>query len=254
VEKHVRACAACSKELEELRATTAVLREARRRAPERLERCNEHDLTAAYADGLLSAGERAAAERHLAVCDSCMALLADLWSPDDDRTDAARAEAERRALLALKRDAARAVVALREGAIAVLRGFASGALEAAEAIATGATPARPALARGADVAQLNWRGPDGLALECLISERSGAASLVGRLRKRGEPVTAVSVSLRGAARRVGPETPDAEGRFGPWRLVLGSCVLVLAGPGLPQGGTELEFVVMQDGREEADDL
>jgi len=62
------------------------------------------------------------------------------------------------------------------------------------------------------------------------------------------------VSLRGAAPGVGPETPDAEGRFGPWRLAPGSCVLVLGGPGLPEGGTELELVVMQDGRSEADDL
>lgn len=241
---HVGACPRCRVLLGELREATARMREAGASEGPPCD-CPDWEMVAAYADGLLGPAEAAEAERHIAGCDDCLAFLSDLWSPPDAGAASASRELEARVLLALAREARTAVIRWERGAATLVKGF-SRALE-------GMTPRRGepnpelAFARGPATLRVGWSGPGGLALECGIGQASGRPTLVGRITTDGKAARAVSAMLRSGGSALGPESADAEGRFGPWPLADGLNELVLTGAGLPDGRIELVVDVVGSG-------
>ncbi|MBD3349073.1 MAG: hypothetical protein GF400_07760, partial [Candidatus Eisenbacteria bacterium] len=122
---HIEECDRCRRAVAELRRAAAILREAAAEEPPALENCDKWELTAAYADGSLPEGQRESAERHIAKCRACAALLADLWRPLEEAPEAGSGVPIERALAALGREARTAVVCWRDGAASVIRRFAS---------------------------------------------------------------------------------------------------------------------------------
>ncbi len=245
VERHVAECPRCAKVLERMTASLEMLRDSAGVVDAESE-CPDQESTAAYADGRLSGEAAEDALAHLAECGSCLALLSDLWSGHDGVVPEAAVRTEARVLSTLERESRTAVVNWRHGVATLVRGFER-SLDETTAVLRGAglEPA-PAFTRGRVPLRLSWSGPDELELECEVREFGGHPALLGRLTSPSGAARALSVTLTSADRARGPESLDAEGRFGPWPLAQGRNELTLAGSALPAGRTELLIDLVEE--------
>jgi len=201
------------------------------------ERCPGPELLAAYADGSVGGEAAAGVEEHIAGCRSCLAEVEDiraLAGPSDlDVSDATVA----RVLSRLESAPRTAVLRWKERSLELVRGFASSL--AAEL----GGPMEPALARsGSDEIRLEWA--DGATKVVGLVRSDGTVSVTGRVTVGGVPATSTSVALSSESAVRGPETPDGDGRFGPWALSHGRNVIRLTG--VPGGAVELIIELEED--------
>jgi hypothetical protein len=138
-----------------------------------------------------------------------------------------------------------AVLRWTERSIELVRDFAS-----AWAGGAGRAPVflpEPAMATsrvsGTEV-RLHWSGEGGSAMEGVVRAEGRAPSLTCRVTVEGTPAVAVSAVLSSDEVTTGPESPDADGRFGPWPLGRGDNVLRLTGLPAKAGGTVQLMVVL----------
>jgi len=247
VEAHIGSCSACEEAASALRGVTGALLRARRRGASALSTesgatrvgggCPGAETLAGYIDGSLEEEAAADVEGHITKCAACMSEVADLWSvigpPDRDAPDSAAASA----LARLEAEATTAVVLWAKRSLKVVRGFASGLIEEmSEGLRTSPDPA-PALARSStrEVA-LRWRSKGGVEFVGIVRDEGEELSLTGRLTTDGVRAAAASVALSSELGARGPESLDADGRFGPWSLGPGDNILRLTGLPVEAGG------------------
>ena len=250
VREHVGGCPHCEKRLTEVRRLTQELRGAGgesgrapaggRRTTKPVtadERCPGPELLGAYADGSVGGEAAAGVERHIAGCRSCLQEVEDLRAlagpPDLDVSDATVA----RVLSRLESAPRTAVLRWKERSLELVRGFASSL--AAEL----GGPMEPALALArsdSDEIRLEWA--DGGTKVVGLVRSDGTVSVTGRVTVGGVPATSTSVALSSETGVRGPETPDGDGRFGPWALSRGRNVIRLTGvPG--EAGRAAELII-----------
>ncbi len=250
VESHVATCEDCGARVRALERLTEALRGAVRGAPEEAASCRESERVSGYADGTLAAGEASQVEAHLARCPSCSALLADLWRSPDGAAERGPDRAVDRVLGRLEREGRSAVVRIAERTLTVVTGFArsgaaalgAGLLPVSETALAAAARAEPGEIR------LSWVGSGGIALEGRVRLREGAPTLIARVTADGKPARAISVALRTPGSTRGPESPDPEGRIGPWPVEIGRNTVVLSGIDLDGGRLELELELVTHDR------
>lgn len=243
VREHIASCDACRAELESIARITGLLRSARSLARTGEERaCGRGTELAAYADGGLSEEDARAFEKHLAGCASCMAELADLWALEGPADRDVRDAVVNRTLGRLTDEGRTAIVRLRDRVVELVEGFA-GTL--ADATAPDSVPV--AVSRAApERVDLSWKDESGLRVEAVVEAHEDRVLLTGRIGLPSGSPAAVSASLSsGGGHTVGPESLDAAGRFGPWRLSSGSNTLRFSGSPLPtERGLELKIEVV----------
>ena len=138
-----------------------------------------------------------------------------------------------------------AVLRWAERTVELVRDFAGGL---ADGVGSALTPDLvPAVAlsrsQGSEV-RLHWES-GGAVFEGVARAGGDAISLTGRVTVAGAPASATSATLSSAAPTRGPESLDADGRFGPWPLSPGENTLRLTGLPLEAGGTA-ELIVRVD--------
>jgi len=269
VASHVAACATCADTVSSLRALASELRRVGvRSAGERtafLSRmgpvaatgssqsgeCPDAVTITGYVDGSLEGDRAGEVEGHVVSCRTCLGLVADLWAMSGAAGRDAPDRAVARVLARLEADSRTAVLRWAERSIEVVRDFAS-----SWAAGTGSAPAfaaEPAVAtsRSSGTAvRLNWSGEGGAVVEAVVRAHGSATSLTCRVTVDGTPAVAVSAVLSSDTVTTGPESLDADGRFGPWSLVPGDNVLRLSGLPAEAGGVvELVVVVAAPGCE-----
>ncbi len=220
LERHLDACDVCAERLERLSALDDALSRVAG-APSR-GACRGSDAVLAFADGTLSGPESAAVEEHIARCDSCRALLADLWALDGPARYDVRERVVEAALRRLERESTAAVLRISRSGIELVRRFAGQAEAPLPALAGARDPGGVGLA---------WSGPDGLTVGLVVARRAGRAAVIGRALVDDGPEAGLTVEMRGGAVRRGPETADPAGRFGPWPMEEGENVLRFRRPG-----------------------
>ncbi len=258
--RHIAGCPRCEEVMSGLLVLTAALRRARRGGAAGLDAeasgpsrgaCPDKEEIAAYADRSLETGEAAEVERHLVSCGSCLSELADLWSmsgpPDHDAPDRAVADV----LARLAGESRTAVLRWAERSIELVRGFASRLADDARGPAlTPALSAALSRSRGHEV-RLHWSGGGGVAFEGIARADEGGVSLTGRVTVGGAPAATTSAALVSSAVVRGPESLDADGRFGPWPLSGGRNTLRLTGlPAEADGAAELVVRLDESGEDE----
>jgi anti-sigma factor RsiW len=252
LEEHLKACELCRVRLREIvdlsralgaygrdrRAAPDARREGERGAPP--EGCPGDELLAAYADGSLEGRSAARVEAHLARCESCLATVADLLALSGAEEHEVRAGSVEKVLARLDDERRTAVVRLAERSVELIRGFAApGLREGPGTPFAGPAPAF-ATARGVRAPiRLGWSGAGPLAVDCEIRRVADGAALTGRVTSDATPAPATFVALVTPDGTRGPESPDARGRFGPWKLGPGRNRLVLTGGGDAEGTVEL---------------
>lgn len=214
--------------------------------------CPEEEVIAAYADGSLDAPAATGVERHLATCDRCLSEVADLWSMSRPAEHDAPDNAVAAVLTRLAREPRTAVLRLAERSIELVRDFAS--CVAGEAGGRLAFEPVPAVAYGRSAStevRLHW-SEGGAALEGVARVEGSIVSLTGRVTVEGVPATATSATLVSTDSISGPESMDADGRFGPWRLSAGTNLLRLSGLPAKAGGSAELIVRVGEGEPAAE--
>jgi anti-sigma factor RsiW len=260
VAAHVRTCEVCGGAVSEIRNLTGALRKAAVEssvsgaAPgdlRRKEDCPEPVRIAAYVDGSLDADAAARMERHIVACRTCRAEAADLWYMMGPEEHDAPDRAVAAALARLNSDACTAVLRWAGRSLELVRGFASSLAEAVAEAGPGPQPAAATARSAGSEATLLWTGDEGAQLVGAVRAEGDSVSLTGRVTVGGAPASATSAGLSSAGAVRGPESLDADGRFGPWPLSPGRNLLRLTG--LPGGTGSAELVVMVIGAHEDDE-
>jgi anti-sigma factor ChrR (cupin superfamily) len=231
VASHVADCRACAEAVSRLRVLTSALRSAGAEPGSSYsDTCPEAATVAGYVDGTLESDQARDVERHVVSCRTCLGLVADLWAMSGAGGHDAPDEAVARVLARLESDSRTAVLCWAERSIELARDFASS--WAAGAGRVPALVAEPALATSrasGRAVRLHWRGVGGAAVEAVVRGHGRTASLTCRVTVDGSPAAAVSAVLSSDSVTTGPESLDADGRFGPWPLASGDNVLRLTG-------------------------
>ena len=246
VASHVADCEACAETVKSLHALASALRRAGAETGSSYsDRCPDAATVAGYADGTLEGDRARDVERHVVSCRTCLGLVADLWAMSGAREHDASDGVVGRVLARLESDSRTAVLCWAERSIELVRDFASS--WAAGAGRVPAFVAEPALATsrssGTGV-RLHWRGAGGAVVEAVVGAHGRAASLTCRVTVDGSPAAAVSAVLASGSVTTGPESLDADGRFGPWPLAPGENVLRLTGLSAEVGGAAELVVVL----------
>ncbi len=246
--EHVASCDECRGDLARTCEVTDLLaRAAGTPPPKRTAGCTDGETLLAYADGSLRQDEAAQVESHLAACPACLSELADVWKLAGEEIADASDEAVTRVLERLAGQGREAVVRQAERTISVVRDFARAAAAAVEELVPQGEPALAAVSRaGGDRVVLSWEGPQSLALESRLRLTADGLTVVGRVTREGEAARGISVALDAGERRVGPESPDTDGRFGPWNLAEGTNRITLSGSRIPGGAIALTIDVTRD--------
>jgi anti-sigma factor ChrR (cupin superfamily) len=254
---HVGTCPVCGGAVSEMRTLTDELRRAggtnvlsgsRHDESGRTADCPEPVRIAAYVDGSLDAGTAALVERHVVSCRTCLAEVADLWHMMGPENHDASEGAVAAALALLETDARTAVLRWAEQSLELVRGFASSLATVAGAADAELVPAAATSRSAGGEARLLWSGEAGAELVGAVRSEGDTVSLTGRVTVRGAPAIATSAGLSSAEAVRGPESLDADGRFGPWPLSPGRNLLRLTG--LPGRSGSAELVVMVIGAQE----
>ncbi|MCD4689969.1 zf-HC2 domain-containing protein [bacterium] len=236
IERHLADCPECRTRaagfrglLEDLK-TAAVAPELAR------DECAAGYDASAYVDGDLGFDECAAFEEHVAGCRSCLAELSDLIAVR--RADAPLPSDEMVAsvLDRLSRERSRVVLRLTSGVLEFIEGW----IDTATALVAGSEPGsgEPVVAgvRSASApVTLRWETGDKYLFLCEFSATAAGAEVMGRVLRDGRPALDLAVDLRGRSGSHGPESLDARGRFGPWRLAAGESMLSFRALGLRDG-------------------
>lgn len=258
VSEHLARCPECEEAVSRLLVLTAALRRAggtvgcsRGAGPDTplgsrsSGECPGDETIAAYADGSLEAAVATEVERHLVSCRACLSEVADLRSmsgpPEHDAPDSAVAAV----LARLGNESRTAVLRWAERSIELVRDFASGlADDVGRGLVAGPAPAAAFSRSSGPEVRLHWSGSGGAALEGIARAEGGGITLTGRVTVGGVPAASTSAALASAAVMRGPESLDADGRFGPWPLTPGTNTLRLTGlPPEAGGAAELVFRV-----------
>jgi anti-sigma factor RsiW len=253
--EHVASCHECSVDLARIEEVADLLKRVAGEAPlDRASGCPDGETLLAYADGSLRAEAETSVESHLAACPACLSELADTWRLAGEEIADASDDAVTRVLGRLAAQGRVAVVRRAEQTITVVRDFARAAAAAVEGIVQGGEPALAAASRsdGGRIT-LSWEGPENLALESRLSLSRGGLTIIGRVTREGTPLSGVSIAHDSGARRHGPESPDEDGRFGPWDLDEGTNRITLSGSRIPGGAVELTIDVRCDDESETSD-
>lgn len=263
VASHVADCETCGETVSGFRAMAAVLRRAGLRSTDgpgvtlrqtgsggpagaaRSGSCPDAVTIAGYVDGSLEKGRAGEVEEHLVSCRTCMAMVADLWAMSGAAEHDAPDSAVAAALARLDGESRTAVVRWTERSIELVRDFASAWME----VVGGAPMFRPepAMATSRDSGsevRLHWGGAGGSTVEGVVRAAGPVPSLTCRVTVEGAPAAAVSAVLSSDEVRTGPESLDADGRFGPWPLAAGENVLQLTGLPAEAGGSARLIVVL----------
>ena len=254
VASHVADCEACAETVSELRALTSALRRAGAQTdPLHPDTCPDAASVAGYVDGTLEGDRARDVERHVVSCRTCLALVADLWAMSGAGERDAPDGAVARVLARLESDSQTAVLRWAERSIELVRDFASSWAAGAGRVPAFVAEPAPATSRspGTEV-RLHWRGAGGAAVEGVVRGYGRAASLTCRVTVDGSPAAAVSVVLSSGSVTTGPESLDADGRFGPWPLAPGDNVLRLTGLSAEVGGAAELVVVLAAPADEAE--
>ncbi|MFH1689422.1 MAG: zf-HC2 domain-containing protein [Candidatus Eisenbacteria bacterium] len=266
VSEHVARCPDCEEAVSRLRVLTAALRragepEGRSRAADPdaplgslfSGECPGAEAIAGYADGSLETGAAAEVEKHLVSCGACLSEVADLWSMSGPAEHDAPDSAVAAVLARLGNESRTAVLRWAERSIELVRDFASGlADDVSRGLVLGPAPAAAVSRSSGQEVRLHWSGGGGAVLEGIARAERGGVSLTGRVTVGGAPGASTSAALSSAAVRKGPESLDADGRFGPWPLSYGTNLLRLTGlPPEARGAEELviQVDVAEDGEE-----
>ena len=269
VGSHVADCETCAETVSGLRAVAAVLRRAGLRSTggpgvvlsrtgsggligaSRSASCPDTASIAGYVDGSLEGDRAGEVETHLVSCPTCLGLVADLWAMSGVVEHDAPDSVVARVLARLEDESRIAVVRWTERSIELVRDFAS-----AWAGGAGGAPVflpEPAMAisrsSGTEV-RLHWSGKGGSAVEGVVRAEGRAPSLTCRVTVEGTPAAGVSAVLSSDEVTTGPESLDADGRFGPWPLARGENVLRLTGLPAQAGGRAQLVVVLAELGEE----
>ncbi len=264
IERHLVGCPACRSEAAALGGLTRALAGAAgsvRRATATDESltdnagvrgttCAEDQDAAAYLDGVLGQSARVRYERHAAGCPSCLEELADLMAAR--RSDAPRAsdEAVAAVLTRLRRERRGVLIRLAKGTLNFVEGWSDGAAALVADRGSGGREPAIAGARAVDAAvSLRCEAEGGYTFDCELTTGQRDSELVGRVLRAGVPAVDVSVSLRGAAAPYGPESVDADGRFGPWTVRLGKSELKFHALNLPGGALALTLDLEEEAGE-----
>lgn len=257
IENHLTRCPECRSVAESLRDQVASLRAAGG-APgvPRLSvaTCSEQEEgrgydAGAYLNGELDDAERAKYERHVAGCAACLAELSDLISARSEDAPRVAEAVVKAALTRLRGDRNRVVVELTRGALRFVEGWMDAARDFAAA--TGFDSRVPALAgvrSGAPPVTLHWEAGPGYVFDCEMTPSRAGAEIVGRVLRGSDPAVDVSVAVRGQGAPRGPESVDAEGRFGPWTLATGASELRFEALNLPEGVLSVTLEVAPEER------
>jgi anti-sigma factor RsiW len=263
VDSHVADCESCEEIVSGLRAMAAVLRGAGLRStggPGALlsrtgsggvtdascsANCPDAAAIAGYVDGSLEKGPAGEVEEHLMSCRRCFSEVADLWAMSGAAEPDASDRAVAGVLARVEGESRIAVLRWSERSIQLVRDFASAWMGV-----TGGAPvflAEPAMATGRSSGRevrLHWSGAGGAAVEGLVRADDPAPSLTCRVTVAGTPAATASAVLSSDGVRTGPESLDADGRFGPWPLARGENVLQLTGLPAEAGGSARLIVVL----------
>lgn len=231
IASHVADCEACAETVRSLRALTSALRRAGAEpGSSRSDACPNAAAVAGYVDGTLEGDRARDVERHVVSCRTCLRLVADLWAMSGATGHDAPDGAVARVLARLESDSRTAVLCWAERSIELVRDFASSwSSGAGRAPAFVGEPALATTRSSGTEARLHWRGPGGAVVEAVVRAHGRAASLTCRVTVDGSPAAAVSAVLASGGATTGPESLDADGRFGPWPLAPGDNVLRLSG-------------------------
>ena len=254
VASHVADCEACAKTVKSLRALASALRRAgAATGPSHSDACPDAATVAGYVDGTLEGDRSRDVEKHVVSCRACLGLVADLWSMSGGDEHDAPDGAVARVLARLEGDSRTAVLSWAKHSIALVRDFASSwAALAGSVPAFVAEPAR-ATSRSSDAGvRLHWRGAGGSVVEAIVRSHGQVASLTCRVTVDGTPAAAVSAVLASDSATTGPESLDADGRFGPWPLAPGHNVLRLTGLSAELSGAAELVVVLAAPADEAE--
>lgn len=270
---HVAGCEACTETVSSLRALAAVLRRAglqggglvragdpvsllsRKRSAvptgtSRSGTCPDPGTIAAYVDGSLEGDRTGEVERHLVRCGTCLAEVADLWAMSGAAEQNAPDRAVSGVLARLEGESRTAVLRWADRSIELVRDFASTWAEGADGIPAFAPEPLVATSRSSSPeVRLHWSGGVGVLVEAVVRAEGPAASLTCRVTVDGTPATAVSVVLSSDSVTTGPESPDTDGRFGPWPLARGENVLRVTGLPAEPGAAQLVVVLAAPGEE-----
>jgi hypothetical protein len=150
-----------------------------------------------------------------------------------------------RVLARLEGESRIAVLRWTERSIELVRDFASAWTEVGAGVRRFLPEPAMATSRssGAEV-RLHWSGAGGSAVEGVVRAYGRAPSLTCRVTVEGTPATTVSAVLSSDELTTGPESLDADGRFGPWPLARGENVLQLTGLPAEAGGSARLVVVL----------
>ncbi len=269
VDSHVADCETCDETVSGLRAMAAVLRRAGMRSTSGpgavLSRtdsggtdgtscsasCPDAVTIAGYVDGSLEKGCAGEVEEHLVSCRTCSGLVADLWAMSGAAEYDASDSAVAGVLARLEQESRIAVLRWTERSIELLQDFASAWMDVA-----GGAPVflqEPAMATSRSSrseVRLHWSGAGGSIVEGVVRIEGRAPSLTCRVTVEGTPPATVSAVLSSDEVTTGPESLDADGRFGPWPLARGENVLQLTGLPAEAGGSARLIVVLAASGEE----
>lgn len=254
VASHVAGCEVCAETVRSLRALTSALRRAgSETGASHSDTCPDAATVAGYVDGTLEGDRARDVEKHVVSCGTCLRLVADLWAMSGagghDAPDAVVA----RVLAGLKSDSRTAVLCWAERSIELVRDFASSWTSGAGRVPTFVGEPALATSRSSDAGvRLHWRGAGGSVVEAVVRSDGRAASLTCRVTVDGIPAAAVSAVLASGSATTGPESLDADGRFGPWPLAPGDNVLRLTGLSAELGGAAELVVVLAAPVDEAE--
>lgn len=273
VAAHVAGCETCTETVSSLRALGATLRKAGLQGAgpgrasdtgsllsrlgsagptgtSRSGTCPDPATIAAYVDGSLEGERTVEVERHLVTCRTCIAMVADLWAMSGAADHDAPDRAVARVLARLEGESRTAVLRWADRSIELVRDFASAWAPGADGIPAFVPEPLVATSRssGSEV-RLHWSGEGGALVEAVVRAERPAASLTCRVTVDGTPATAVSAVLSSKSVTTGPESPDTDGRFGPWPLARGENVLRLTGLPAAAGVAQLVVVLAAPGEE-----
>ena len=258
IEEHVRGCRACAAEVDVLTRLSAALASAGAcevgglgttagRALRGAGTCGEGYDPAAFLDGLLDRRARAQFELHVSECSTCLEELSDLMAARRHDAPVVRDEVVATTLMRLRGEQSHLLLQLAEDALTFVDGWIRAAKDFTvitaddewEPVLGVARAERPPVA-------IHWKSDGGYSFDCELTHGVSGPEIVGRVFRDGAPAIEVSVGLRGVGQPRGPESVDADGRFGPWALGTGASKLRFEALHLPGGSVEITLDVARD--------